>query len=194
MSSTKVSFSQSDVIAAAGLDPNFRAALPFILDHEGMVLENVPGDPGGATCCGITHFDYDAYRHQHGLALHSLGQITPAEVAGCYREHYWQPLQCGKVPFPVAMALFDSGVLCGNLRAIHWLQIELGVTVDGVPGQNTLAAVGVYVQKHGASLLATKILDQREQFHRNIASGTGLSKFLKGWLQRVKDLKAFITQ
>lgn len=191
MSSQPAPFSLEEVVGAAGPDPNLKAALPFVLHHEGMVLEEVPGDPGGATLCGITHADYDAFRHEHGLPLQVLGRATAAEVAACYREHYWRPCQCAKVPFPLALTLFDSAVLLGPVRPIRWMQAELGVGVDGVLGQITLGAVGSYVEKHGEVPLAQAVLTQRQTFHRaRVEANPKLSQFLKGWLKRVDDLEA----
>lgn len=188
MSSKPTSFTMQEVIDASGSDHNLKAALGFVLKHEGMVLEEVKNDPGGATICGITHEDYDAFRHEHHEPIQSLSKATAVEIAACYREHYWQICQCAKVAFPVALTLFDTAVLCGPGRAVRWLQIELGVVVDGVIGQNTLAAVGIYVQKHGAKPLAEAVIKQRRDFHMQRGQTKKLKGFLKGWLNRVDDL------
>ena len=190
MSSHPVSFTIADVVASVGPDFNFKEALPFTLDHEGMVLEQVPGDPGGETCCGITHEDFAAFVHEHHQPSRSLGTATAADIGAVYKEHYWQPCQCAKMPFVVALTVFDSAVLVGRTRPIRWLQIELGVTVDGAVGPHTLGALGVYVQNNGAKQLADAVISQRRSFHQAVvASRPALHKFLNGWLNRVNDLQ-----
>lgn len=170
-------------VVAAG---SFHSALAFTLPHEGIVYENVAGDPGGPTCCGITHADYDAYRHEHNLPEQDVSLISANDVASVYREHYWQPLRCDELPGPLAEIMFDTGVNVGVVRPVRWLQTALGVSVDGNLGPQTLASVGFYVTKHGAPALAAAVLRQREAYYLSL--GSWAAKFRNGWLTRCDDL------
>ncbi len=170
----------------------FDKSLNFVLDHEGRIFENVDGDPGGATMDGITWRDYNAYRKEHGLPIRDLHQMTAAEMGAVYTEHYWRPMHCDDLPFPVAITLFDSAVNVGSGRVVIWLQQVIGVTPDGGFGPVTLGAVKGYVKIHGAEALARSVLARRADYYSLIgAPGKKLNKFLKGWLNRVADLKKF---
>src|SRR4051812_11974251 len=117
---------------------DFERALNFVLDHEGRIFENVPGDPGGATRDGITFRDYNAFRKEHGLPTRDLHQMTDPEMEQVYTEHYWQPTHAEEFSFPVALTLFDSAVNIGTGRVVIWLQSIIGVDQDGGFGPITL--------------------------------------------------------
>lgn len=168
---------------------NYDAAIDFVLDHEGRIYENVKGDPGGPTKWGITTADYAQWRHEQGLPVRPVKQATEAEILAIYKAHYWAPLRGDSLPAPLDLVLFDSAVNVGTTKAVRWLQIELGVTVDGNLGANTLAAVKRYEEKHSALVLAAAVIQQRRDFYANLAKARpSLKKFLTGWLNRVGDL------
>ena len=143
----------------------------FVLPHEGIVFENVPGDPGGATCCGITQSDYDTYRVQNHLPKASVKNLmrlvdkknTPTdEVYDIYKHHYWMPLRCDLLKPPLDLIAFDTGVNMGVGVAKRFLKVT----------RNT-----------------TKYLELRkDRYQFLVETHPPLKKFLKGWLNRVADL------
>jgi lysozyme family protein len=168
----------------------FPTALSFVLDHEGRVCENVPGDPGGATKWGITQADDIEYRQQHGLTPQSVFLETPENISNIYWLHYWRPMHCDELPYPLALCLFDSAVNCGNGRAVCWLQGVVGVLVDGGFGPNTMAGAKAYLIAHGPVALCEGILTRRDAYYMSIGGqGKTLHKFLAGWLSRTQDLR-----
>lgn len=169
---------------------DFERALNFVLDHEGRIFEDVPGDPGGATKDGITHDDYDDFRKEHGLPVHDLRLMTDAEMQEIYTEHYWNPTHAAQFTYPVALALFDTAVNVGTGHTIKWLQTIVGVTPDGGFGPLTLNATKKYIASHSDKALASALMARRSAYYNEIgAPGKTLHKFLKGWLNRVADLK-----
>jgi lysozyme family protein len=194
---TPLSFGLSDVIASThlqGRSTAFIAALSFTLPHEGMVFEDVPGDDGGATAAGITQTDFDSWLSEHGANGSPVSKITPGQICRVYADHYWTPLGCESFQFPVALALFDTGVNCGNSESIKFLQRELGVTDDGAMGPNTLAAEHAYVVKHGAIALATGIIAFRRVFYQELAEEhANDAQFEVGWQSRCTDLQSAIS-
>ena len=75
-----IGFALADITASAsanGRSAAFMSALAFTLEQEGIYYEVVPGDNGGATCCGITQEDYNAYRSLIIAPSRSVEQITP---------------------------------------------------------------------------------------------------------------------
>lgn len=174
-------------------DIDFERALAFDLDHEGRAYEDVPGDPGGPTKAGITHTDFENFLKEHGQPVPSdptaVRNMTDAQMRAIYLEHYWHPLHGADLPWPVDIVMFDSGVNVGIGRAVKWLQGVLGVAQDGQIGPNTMAAMGVYVEKHGAVALASAVLSRRTQYYHDLVMARPvLGKFLKGWLSRCADL------
>lgn len=175
----------TEILADVPAGP-FASALRFTLDHEGVRYEEVPGNSGGPTCCGIAQADYDAHRHEHGLPAQSIHLISATEVTACYFEHYWEPLRSDDLPEPLAIILFDSAVSVGVVQTVRWLQKTLGVIVDGCFGSNTMATVDVSISKQGVSALAASLLKQREDYYRSL--GPWADRFKAGCLARCVDL------
>ncbi len=83
----------------------------------------------------------------------------------------------------VANALYDFAVNSGVSRAVKSIQEVLNVSVDGVLGNKTLEAINNADGKE----LCNKLCQRREAFFHAIAKKGQNEKFLKGWLNRVKD-------
>lgn len=162
---------------------NFETSLRYVLAHEGGYV-NDPDDAGGATNRGITQKTYDGHRRRKGLPIRAVRGITPAEVAEIYRDQYWVPIRGDQLPSGVDYAVFDYGVNSGVSRAIKHLQEVLGVKVDGVIGELTLAAI----EEREPVELIEAYVERRMRFLRGIKSSSGQGgwkKFGKGWTRRV---------
>lgn len=162
---------------------NISLALRHVLAHEGGFV-NHPKDPGGATNMGVTQAVYDAYRDRQGKSRRSVRAITPDEVADIYKRQYWDTVMCDDLPSGLDYAVFDYAVNSGPRRAAQDLQRELGVTVDGIVGQMTLAAVS----KVDVFDLIERLCDRRMKFLRGLKHW---STFGKGWSNRVEDVRRF---
>ncbi len=114
---------------------DFNQAVQKTLTHEGGYVNN-PHDHGGATKYGITQADMPGV---------NIADITIADAAAYYKEHYWKALYAQITNQLLAEKLFDMGVLFGVGTAVKMLQIsmthEIGLVSDGQFGPNTLAAV-----------------------------------------------------
>lgn len=114
----------------------FTVALGFTLKEEGGFQKiDTP------TNQGITQLTYDKWNRDHGFPPKSVEGITSSEVARIYKEWYWEPCSCGVLPYPLAVAVFDSAVNSGQKRAILWLQKALHVGEDGIIGPEVLDRV-----------------------------------------------------
>lgn len=153
-------------------DP-FPAVLAETLRFEGG-YSNRPGDRGGATDYGVTQATYDAYRVKHGKPKQGVKGISRAEVTDVYRSEYWLPAGCDKLPPAVAAAVFDWAVNSGVSEAA----LGLHRAKAALPGGD-------------AHAVAAKICDEREAFLQAIAKHPKQAQFLKGWLDRVRLLRAF---
>lgn len=160
----------------------FTRALAAVLVHEGGKV-NHPRDPGGRTNKGVTQRVYDAFRKRAGKPLQSVYEITDFEVRSIYELQYWNRIKGTQLPVGVDYAVFDGAVNSGPVQSAKWLQRALGVRVDGVIGEVTLAAAAAYPNK---AQLINAILDRRLNFLQNLRTWDA---FGKGWSRRVLDVR-----
>ena len=163
----------------------FAQSLPFVLRWEGGFVDD-PDDPGGRTNKGVTQAVYKAWREHEGLPPRDVARIEDAEVAAIYERNYWRPAQAGTLLRKLDLVQFDTAVNMGVGRAVRILQTTLGCKVDGAFGPDTAAAAA------GCDPLAAtrRFCDVREGIYRGIvANRPVMAKFLRGWLNRLNDLR-----
>lgn len=165
---------------------NVQKLVPFILKWEGGFV-NDPDDLGGATNKGITFATYKQYRKKKGMpepTIEDLKGITDAEWAEILKTMYWDRWQADKIQNQsVANILVDWVWASGN-NGIKRPQKILGVTVDGIVGEKTLAALNA--QDPGSLFEAIKA--DRIKFIDEICKARPANeKFRKGWLNRIND-------
>jgi lysozyme family protein len=161
---------------------NFKPSLAAVLVHEGG-YSNHPRDPGGATMKGVTQRVYDAYRKNAGKDQQSVARISDAEIEAIYYQQYWMAVRADNLPAGLDYAVFDYAVNSGPRRAIEHLQEVLGVTVDGLMGNVTVAAAN---DADPRSTIA-KLCDRRMHFLQRLGTW---DTFGKGWSRRVSELRA----
>lgn len=175
----------------------FLQCLKFVLKWEGGLSDD-PDDPGGRTYRGVTQARYDQYRREKGLPLQDVAKMTEAEMREIYYFYYWQPSKAGLLPIPLDLIVFDTAVNMGVKTSAILLQRALNsllpqdswIPVDGVIGQKTLAAISWAVKLKGMQALCDAYLQRREERYRAIVrANPRLGKFLKGWLNRLNDLR-----
>lgn len=166
-------------------------AMEFVLDHEGRITEDVPGDPGGPTKWGITQADYNRYRKgKQEMGTKHVFHASKAEIYDIYAKHYWRPYGGDSLSYPLALTLFDSSVNVGNSRVNRWVQEIVGADVDGVFGPKTAKAMANFVKEHGEDTLISGILSRRQAHYERLAENRpSMKKFLKGWMNRLDDLE-----
>jgi lysozyme family protein len=162
---------------------NFRRSLEAVLKHEGE-WSNHPKDPGGATMRGITQRIYDSYRKNNGQAIQTVRNISQAELEGVYYQNYWLMCRGDLLPAGLDYCVFDLAVNSGPGRAVKMLQAVLGVKVDGVPGNVTLAAANAASPTKTINALC----DARMEFLKGLRSTW--PTFGNGWTARVKGVRS----
>jgi len=81
-----------------------------------------------------------------------------------YNEDYWIAAGCPLIrDDAMALAVFDTAVNCGTGRAQHWLNLSRG-------------DVGLFIE-------------QREIYYKRLAKSQIYSRYLKGWMNRLNDLR-----
>lgn len=119
---------------------NQAVVLDWIGLSEGGYV-NHPKDPGGATDRGITQRTYDAWNRLHGRPLRPVRGISKDEANAILVSQYFAPVKFDQLPSGLDYAVVDFAVNSGTSRAAKELQKLLGVAVDGVIGNLTLAAI-----------------------------------------------------
>ena len=132
----------------------------------GIVVENVPGDPGGETYLGIDRRDNPNF---------DFANPTPEKGWADY-EAEWQEHNYGLLPPDIAICVFSAGVNLGDATAIQILQRVCGVETDGVIGPITAAA---------ARKVTVRMFCFAWEHHYRTLGPALVERFLKGWLDRV---------
>lgn len=162
-------------------------------DYEGRVYENVPGDRGGPTKWGVTVGRVATIKGvklpKAGTAAYNrlvedLKALTPDEIKAIYKRDYWDAVRGDDLPPGVDFAVADFGLNSGPSRAAKYLCRCLGKVQSGTLNNEVIQAA----RKADAVDLVNAYCDARVSFLRSIGVGTQ-AKFIKGWLNRVSDVR-----
>lgn len=116
---------------------DFKLALPIILEHEGNILTDTPGDLGGRTYAGITQKNF---RNWRGWAIidslgltngqHSVELDEP--VGELYEDVFWKKLDADKIESQAEInSIIDFAVNTGIVPAVKLAQRALGISETG---------------------------------------------------------------
>lgn len=90
------------------MTPRFLRMIPFLWEWEGVVFENDPDDPGGATKFGID---------QRSHPKENIRKLTEARAKQIYFDEYWQANGCEARAPKLGEVYFNACVNCGAGRA-----------------------------------------------------------------------------
>jgi len=165
-----------------------------ILTEKGYV--DHADDTGGETNFGITV----AVARDFGY----MGEMIdmPRSVAEAIYEHeYWTKPRLNLIEqfsYAIAEEVFDSGVNCGQVTAILWLQRALNalnkkqalykdIKVDGVLGFGTQVALKAYLNRrslHGEHVMLQALNCLQGEHYLSISENNeGNESFIFGWLK-----------
>lgn len=161
----------------------FEFCIDFVLKHEceynkdGSVrVETDKNDPGGTTKYGIDQRSHPQVR---------IATLTLEQAKEIYHGDEWTRCRCEELGPPWDLAVFDAAVNLGKGWAIPVLQKAVGATVDGFIGPATIGAA----KARPAAICA--YLDAREAHYKALRLALR-QRYLKGWLNRVADLRKAI--
>lgn len=150
------------------------SAFRLLLENEGGLVDD-KNDSGGITKYGISKKTYP------NLDIPSL---TLWQAQDIYRRDYWERCKCDYIPDALSVAVFDFAVNSGIKTAIKKLQIALGVTADGIIGNQTVGACN--------RLPVKKVLEDYMDLRLDyLMSLKKWSIYGKGWGNRVERTKKF---
>ena len=155
---------------------NFPRCLEFVLKREGGFV-NDPVDNGGMTYKGVCRKYYpnlimwnivDSVIADNGsikdINRHLADSCKVAnDISNIYRVEYWDKCNCDSFDYPLALCVFDTAVNMGVARAKAFLK-----------------------QKSEPN----EYLCLRAEYYKLIVEkNPKQEKFLKGWLNRIEELK-----
>lgn len=127
----------------------------------------------------------------YGNALKSAGKtikdLTLEDAKEIYKRDFWDVLRCEEIPEIYRYPLFSCAVNCGCKRAARFFQRALLVIVDGIVGGATIKAARVYRDQIG--LLDDFYAEWRNYYEALVEANPTLSVYLRGWLNRIKEVK-----
>lgn len=161
-----------------------RKLMPFILKWEGGFV-NDPLDRGGATNKGVTIGTFQSF--YPGSTVENLKRITDDQWLTIFRAGYWEPWKADQIKNQaVANIVVDWAWASGARTAIRKVQELLGVSVDGLVGNETLSAIN----GQDAEELFDRIKVARYDFVDAIVKRDPSQKrFITGWKNRIKSIK-----
>ncbi len=162
---------------------NAELMIPFLKRWEGGYV-NDKDDKGGCTMAGIT---IGTYRKYYGSkkTCNDLKFITQKEWLHIFKKGYWDKMQADKIENQsVAQLCVDMCWGSGPITSIKKIQSALGLKADGIVGPKTLEALNLDPEK-----VFKTLWDMRKAWFERIAKNGNNQKFLKGWLNRLNDIK-----
>ena len=167
---------------------DYKVHIPFLEKWEGG-WSNDPDDSGGATMKGVTLRTYTAYRKKKGLlppTEDELRNISKEEGLDIYKTMYWDTIKGDAFQSQSVANIMVDWFWMSGVIAIKRLQLIVGTKQDGIVGQKTLAAVHAKNQKE----LFTQLKNARHNhFISIVTKSPEKRKFLKGWFNRLNDIK-----
>lgn len=180
----------------------FDTCINKVLNFEGVFSDH-PADLGGKTKYGITQSTLSS-AFKAGIVSHdNVNALTVQEAKLIYKKNYWDKCLCDELPAPLDFCVLDTAVNCGPVAAAKFLQIALNkilgsdiLVVDGKIGEKTVGAIKTFLSKYKTDcvfpilFLCDVFLDRRLQGYSDIvAVNSSQSVFLRGWINRILNIK-----
>lgn len=185
---------------------NVEKIVPFIIrfeagvNHVGLTGEqlfekarktgyaNDPDDLGGATMIGVTLATYTEYCRKKGYprpTVERLRGMTYTRWLDILKTMFWDRWKADEIANQSIAEILVDWVWASGKYGITIPQQVLGVTVDGVVGPKTLAAVNA---QNPAAFFARIMAERKAYIDRICASRPTNNKYKKGWLRRLNAI------
>ena len=162
---------------------------PWILKWEGGFV-NDPADLGGATNMGVTigawkscGYDKDG---DGDIDVDDLRLLTREDVVNrVLKPHYWDRWKADEIKAQSVANILVDWVWASGAHGIKIPQRLLGVTVDGIVGPKTLAAVNARNPRELFDMIKIARFDFIEDICKKRPAN---NKFKRGWMNRINDI------
>ena len=167
---------------------NHKLLIPFLEKWEGGWSDD-PDDNGNKTMKGITLATYIIYCRIEGYPFPTaerLRNITPEIWEDIFKTMFWDRWKADEIDSQSIANFLVDWYWNSGIWGIKIPQRLLEVKQDGIVGPVTLNAVN----SEDLETFFERIKDSRIQYVENIVrNNPSQSKFLKGWKNRINDLK-----
>ena len=166
---------------------DFSIYKPIVKKFEGGWAGNIDG--AIATNSGVTYGTYVAYCKQKGLkkpTINDLRHLPEEHWDEICKGMFWDKWKADSIKNQSIAMLLVDWVWGSGIYGIKYPQQILGVKVDGIVGEKTLAAVNNYPNQKE---LFEKLWQRRKKHFEDIARNSYKKKFLRGWLRRLDAFK-----
>ena len=168
---------------------NVNQLAPFILKWEGGFV-NDPADLGGATNMGVTigawkscGYDKDG---DGDIDVDDQRLLTREDVVNrVLKPHYWDRWKADDIKSQSVANILVDWVWASGAHGIKIPQRLLGVSVDGIVGPKTLAAVNARNPRELFDMIKIARFDFIEDICRKRPAN---NKFKRGWMNRINDI------
>lgn len=156
------------------MNSNFDIAFDVLMKVEGGLVDD-PHDIGGLTKFGISQKAYP------NLDIESLTLEQAKEI---YKKDYWDKCRCDELPPSFDVAVFDTAVNMGCVKAVILLQKAIREKVDGVIGPKTIETVNKAGQDELRRLLLYRLFEYSLSY--------GYVHYKNGWFDRLLTISGVI--
>ena len=152
----------------------------FIRSWEGGYV-NHPKDPGGPTNKGIT---LATFRSVFGKdkTVNDLKKITADQWQTIFKKYFWDRYKADQIKDDYVAFLLVDWLWGSGKYAITKVQKLLGLKVDGIVGEKTIAKINSYNGKE----LFIQLWKLRKSFIKGL---NNYNTFGKGWLRRLNGIQ-----
>ncbi len=169
---------------------NVNEFAPFILKWEGGFVDD-PVDLGGATNMGVTigawkscGYDKDG---DGDIDVDDLHLLTREDVVSrVLKPHYWDRWKADLIKNQSVANILVDWVWASGAHGIKIPQRLLGVSVDGIVGPKTIAAVNARNPRELFDMIKIARFDFIEDI---CCKRPANNKFKRGWMNRINDLR-----
>lgn len=170
---------------------NIDKLIPHIIKWEGGAkFTNDPLDRGGATKYGVTigtlqGIKYDT-NHDGKVNVDDVKALQLDDFKYILKSQYWDRWKADDITNQSVANLLVDWLWGSGKHGIIIPQRLLGVPADGIVGEVTINALNGANQKD----IYNKVWQARKEFYEKIVKNNpSQSKWLKGWMNRLNDLK-----
>ena len=162
---------------------DYRKLKPFILRWEGGYI-NDQADLGKQTNKGVT---LSTYRSVFGKnkTVSDLKKITDEQWEFIFKKFYWDKWKADDIKDQNVANILVDWLWCSGSYGIKIPQMVLGVSVDGIVGSKTIAAINA---RDGRELFDTIKQERKDFIDRICQTRPQNRKFKNGWLNRINSL------
>ena len=177
-------------------------AIRYTLDFEGGLSDN-PNDSGGITNHGVSLAFASSTRNRKLFDKDGDGDIdredikllTKEDAIEAFKQYFWDPVELDDIESEdKALLVFDANVNHGLGNSIPMIQrtcnkLGYNLVIDGKFGPKTKLALDGCSEES----FCREFLNVRENFYHRIVEHRPSQKvFLRGWMNRINQLRKIV--